>query len=295
MTTPLPAPSATGARIAGDRSQWLVAWLACVTVLYDAATAAPNPVLTVGVEVDGAGNLDDVVLHRLRPPHTYQQVKYAVDHSTPVSTEYLIRSAETGGPSILRKIAAAWRTLAVPGEPVQLAFGTKPAPQPAHPLVSVRDAVARRLLPPAPARDPHSHRGKARATWAGAAGLTEAELLDLLTVLDFDLARDRGHLEEMARLTMLVTGLRGDTDALAAGADWVAEQVVAGRRFLDREMIENAVESRALRAGPARAVVSVATLSPDPLAAHARHALEWVDLIDEPDAYPTLRPPPPAT
>ena len=67
---------------------------------------------------------------------------------------------------------------------------------------------------------------------------------------------------------MLVTGLRGDADALEAGADWVAEQVVAGRRLLDREMIEDAVKSRALRAGPARAVVSVATLSPDPLAVH---------------------------
>ena len=88
---------------------------------------------------------------------------------------------------------------------------------------------------------PRSARGKARAAWAQAAGLTEAELLDLLAVLDFDLARDRGHLEETVKLTMLVTGLRGDDEALAAGADWVAEQVVAGRRDLDLAAIENAV------------------------------------------------------
>ena len=37
--------------------------------------------------------------------------------------------------------------------------------------------------------------------------------------MDFDLARDGGHLEETTRLTMLVTGLHGDADALAAGAD----------------------------------------------------------------------------
>ena len=151
MTMPLPAPSATGVRIAGDRYQWLVAWLGCVTVLYDAATAAPNPVLTVGVEVDGAGNLDDVVLSRRRPPHAYKQVKYAVDHSTPVSTEYLTRPSATGGPSILRKIADAWRKLAAAGDPVELAIVTNRAPDPADPLVSARDARTRPAA--APGRD----------------------------------------------------------------------------------------------------------------------------------------------
>ena len=92
-------PSATGVRTGGDRFQWLVAWLACVTVLYDAATGAPNPVLTVGVEVDGAGNLDDVVIRRQRPPHTYQQVKYAVDNSTPISTDIPDPPSSTGGPT----------------------------------------------------------------------------------------------------------------------------------------------------------------------------------------------------
>jgi SMODS-associated and fused to various effectors sensor domain len=120
-------------------------------------------------------------------------------------------------------------------------------------------------------------------------------LLELLAVLDFDLSRDRSHLEETTRLTMLVTGLRGDAAALAAGEDLVAEQVVAGWRLLDCEMIESAVKSRGLRAGPARAVVSIATLSPDPLAAQARLALDWVDRFDGPDAYAKRRPKPPAT
>ena len=89
MTGPLPVPSASGARIAGDRYQWLVAWHACLTVLHDAATGASNPAVSVGVEVDDAGNLDDVVIRRRRPPHSYKQVKYAVDSRTPVNGEYL--------------------------------------------------------------------------------------------------------------------------------------------------------------------------------------------------------------
>ena len=291
----LPPPSATGVRTGGDRFQWLVAWLACVTVLYDAATGAPNPVLSVGVEVNGVGNLDDVVLYRQRPPHTYQQVKYAVNHSTPISTAYLTQPSSANGTPILRKIADAWRDLTKAGNPAELAIVTNRAPDPADPLVSARDARTRRLLPRAATGGPRSARGKTRAAWAQAAGLTEAELLDLLEVLEFDLARDRGHLEETTRLTMLVTGLRGDPQALAAGADWVAEQVVAGRRTLDRPMIENAVESRALRAGPARSVVSIATLKPDPLATQAQYALDWVGRFDGPDAYTKRRPKPPAT
>ena len=80
---PFPAPSASGVRVAGDRYQWLVAWQGCVTALHDAATAANNPVVSVGVEVDDAGNLDNVVIRRRRPPHSYKQVKYAVDSRSP--------------------------------------------------------------------------------------------------------------------------------------------------------------------------------------------------------------------
>ncbi|MFE2449894.1 hypothetical protein ACFXDF_49090, partial [Streptomyces sp. NPDC059426] len=78
----LPVPSSTAVRIAGDRYQWLAAWQGCVAAVRDAALRASNPVVAVGVEADDAGNLDDVVLYRQVPPHTYMQVKYAADSST---------------------------------------------------------------------------------------------------------------------------------------------------------------------------------------------------------------------
>jgi len=292
---PLPAPSATGVRIAGDRYQWLVAWQACVAVLHDADTGADNPVVSVGVEVDDAGNVDDVVIHRRRPPDSYKQVKYAVDSRTPVNTDYLTTPSRTGGPSILRKIATARRQLTNAGDPVELAIVTNRAPDPADPLISGRDARTRLLLPRAAEDGPQSARGRARAAWAKAADLTEAELLELLAVLDFDLARDRQHLEETVKLTMFAAGLRSDDAALAAGADWVAEQVAAGRRELDLDAIQQAVFTRALRAGPTRTIVSVATLTPDRLAAQAAYAIDWVDRFDGHDAYVKRRPKAPAT
>nr|WSZ11909.1 hypothetical protein OH837_00335 [Streptomyces canus] len=67
--------------------------------------------MAVGVEVDDAGNLDDVVLYRQAPPHTYTQVKYAADSSIPVNEDYLLKPGDRGGPSILQKMAQAWQQL----------------------------------------------------------------------------------------------------------------------------------------------------------------------------------------
>jgi hypothetical protein len=103
------------------------------------------------------------------------------------------------------------------------------------------------------------------------------------------------HPEETVKLTMFAAGLRSDDLALAAGADWVAEQVVAGRRELGLNAIQDAVSSRALRSGPARTIVSIATLTPDRLAAQAAYAIDGVDRFDGPDAYTKRRPKAPAT
>lgn len=103
------SPGRTGARIAGDMYQWLHVWEACLVALTDRVDGAANPVLSVGVEADGYENLDDVQLLRNQPPHFYSQVKYAVDASTPVSGDFLLKPTKSGGPSILAKIAVAAR------------------------------------------------------------------------------------------------------------------------------------------------------------------------------------------
>jgi hypothetical protein len=70
------------------------------------------------------------------------------------------------------------------------------------------------------------------------------------------------HLEETVKLTMFAAGLRSDDLALAAGADWVAEQVVAGQREFDLDAIQDAVSNRGLRAGPTRTIVSAGITGP---------------------------------
>src|SRR6185437_9146336 len=66
-------------------------------------------------------------------------------------------------------------------------------------------------------------------------------------------------------------------------------------RDLSLNDIQHAVTSRGLRSGPARTIVSIATLTPDRLATQAAHTIDWVDRFDGPDAYAKRRPKPPAT
>ncbi|WP_327181239.1 DNA/RNA helicase domain-containing protein [Streptomyces sp. NBC_01334] len=75
-----------------------------MTAVRDAELRDPKPVVAVGVEADGVGNMDDVVLYR-QALHTYMQVKYAADSSTPANKGYLLKPSDPGGPSTLRKLA----------------------------------------------------------------------------------------------------------------------------------------------------------------------------------------------
>lgn len=159
-------------------------------------SCAPNPVVAVGVEVDDAGNLDDVVLYRQAPPQPYMQVNYAADSSTPVKEDYLLKPSDRGGPSILRKMAQAGQQLTKDGAPVDLALPSNRSPDSEDPLVSLRDARTQLLVPKAAQQGPKSKKGQARTRWAEGAGLSEEMLLDLLRVLRFDLARDVMHLHE---------------------------------------------------------------------------------------------------
>ncbi|MEU4898719.1 SAVED domain-containing protein [Streptomyces sp. NPDC044780] len=291
----LPAPSSTGVRIAGDRYQWLVAWQGCVTAVRDEALRVPNPVVAVGIEVDGVGNVDDVVLYRQEPPHTYIQVKYAADSSSPVNEEYLLKPSDQGGPSILRKVAQAWQQLAGDGTPVDLVLLSNRSPDAGDPLISLRDSRTQLLVPKAAQQGPRSKKGHARSRWAAGIGLSEDELLDLLKVLRFDLSRDVMHLHEHLQMMMFAAGLRFDEQAMHAGADWVARQVADGQRTLSLADIRGTIRSQNPEAGSSRAVLSVATLKPDPMAEDADYAVDWVDRFEGASPYVKRRPLAPAT
>lgn len=293
--TPLPAPSRTGVRIAGDMYQWLFVWQGCVQVLRDAQIHPTNPVVKAGVEVDGVGNLDDIVLYRASPPNDYAQVKYAVDSQTPVCEEYLLAPSATNGPSVLAKIFHAWQGLVADGKPFHLRLISNRSPDPADPLVSLRDSRTQLLLPRAGSNGPASRTGQARRRWAAALATTEEELLRFLGDLKFEIARDPQHVLDLVEHLMTVAGLRHDEKAIDDGINWVARQVRDGHRHLDHTMIRQAVQDLDLNRGPARAILSIATLKPDPLKDEADHALDWTNRFHGNDPFSKRQPEPPAS
>jgi hypothetical protein len=273
----------------------LVAWQGCVTAVRDAALRVPNPVVAIGVEADGVGNVDDVILYRKEPLHTYIQVKYSADSSSPVNEDYLLRPSDQGGPSILRKVAQAWQKLTGDGAPVDLALLSNRSPDPGDPLISLRDSRTQLLVPKAAQQGPRSKKGLARSRWADGIGMSEENLLDLLKVLRFDLARDVVHLHEHLQMLMFAAGLRFDEEAMHAGADWVARQVADGQRRLSLTDVREAIRSLRLEIGSSRAVLSVATLKPDPMAKDADYAVDWAARFEGASPYVKRRPLAPAT
>lgn len=297
MTGPQSVTTATGVRIAGDHYQWVIAWAACVEVIRDRDSHMANPAIAVGVEVDDAGNLDDVVTYRCQAPHTFRQVKYAFDASTPVNQEYLTKPTAKNATSILRKLhLARLELLQKSGDaPLDLRLLTNRLPDPTDPLLQARDSRTGLLVPRGLRGGPRSKLGEARAAWATSIEVSENELIALLEDLHFDLGQDPQRVRERAQLLMLVTGLVDDQTAVRAGADWVASQVEAGVRRIEVSEIEKAVETLKLRAGPFRATLSVATLVPDPVADQAAHSIDWVDRFEGDDPYAKRHPQSPAT
>jgi hypothetical protein len=197
-------------------------------------------VITVGVETAGVGNLDDVVRWRRDPPHSYSQVKYAVDARILVGSEYLLKQSSSGGPSILSKIASAWRKLTKDGAPVQLALITNRSIDTNDPLTSRCDSRTLTLMPRAAEESPKALR-EARQEWAEEAGLTEAELLSLLEVLCFETGLSVPSVRKMVAAQMSAIGLPSQDKDLDAAADWVARQVRDGHTELDADAIDQAV------------------------------------------------------
>jgi SMODS-associated and fused to various effectors sensor domain len=297
VTGPLASPTATGVRIAGDRYQWLHVWRACLQVLRDGSgpMTPANPAIAVGVEADAAGNVDDVILYRQRPPHTYSQVKWAANASSPIGLDYLTEIQTAGGSSLLAKFAAAHALLAADGQRPDMVLRTNRNIDPSSVLLSGLDTRRQLLMPNAAKQGPRSARGKERAVWARSARVTEADLLRLLGDLRFETGYGLQLLEDNVTNLMAATGLRSDAPALLAATGWIAQLVINGTQRIELDTIRSAVADLNLSAGRIWATVSIATLKPDPIADQALYGLDWVDRFDGDDPYTRRRPKPPAT
>jgi hypothetical protein len=287
MTSPTPAAgpmSRSAVRRAGDAYQDLIAWSAVLL-----AIRPGSDVLQIEMEVNDAGNVDDVIIRPATSRHRYTQVKFAANSSTPVNTAYLTaRSA--GGSSLLEKFHRSWLLLRDhPGGTI-MELVTNRELDATDPLLKLCDGRTDLVMPAARLLSGNSETSKTLDSWAEHLGIERHELLAMLEQLVFRTGRKVSAEQERATALMLAAGLRADPTALRLGTDTIAEWVRQGRRILTRDELEAEVDALNLRATAPKAILLVQAIGRDPHPDDATVALDWVDLYDGDEPAQRRRP-----
>lgn len=287
MTTPRPAAgraSASGVRRGGDRFQDLFVWAAAMNVIRPTAEYTQ-----VEVEINGVGNVDDVVL-RGAPGSSdlYGQVKWATNPAELVNTDYLQKTDSDTSKSLLQKLFDSWTKVQTKETPPTLQLITNRALDGADPLLGHVDGRTDLLVPYAADASSRSSAGKALLQWAEHVGTSREQLLEMLAHLQFLTGRTVSAEESHVRTLMAVAGLDPSEEALERGLGIVGRWVVDGRRVATATDIHDAVDERGLRRVEPSALLVVQAIDADPHADEGTVTLDWVHLY-EPDQSPKMR------
>lgn len=282
--------SASGARIQGDDYQHLYAWWQALRLL-----TPRTDVTQVEVEALSAGNVDDVVVRRTSGPDEYTQVKYSVDASKPVSSEWFTtRGPGAGSKSPLERFMASWHLLKSKGMVPDLLLFTNRVLDPTDPVLKLRCGTTGTLGQRLATERPRSAARKAVAEWVKHTGVTEPELIELLCRLG--LKTDQGPWSDLVNVAsdrMGYAGLRtADTD-VEIGISVVRAMVKSGKRTLNRDELRAEIERRGLGGDNSYSTLVVEAIDRAPWSDAGQVRLDWVDLFagDEPRARRQLRDP----
>ncbi|MEV4348899.1 SAVED domain-containing protein [Actinoplanes sp. NPDC049596] len=289
MTAPRPAAgplSRVGALQSGFHYQNLIAWTAAMRVIQPG-----SPYNQLEIEVNDAGNVDDVILRAIADRHRYAQVKWAAKTADLINDAYLTVPPSKTGKALLTKFHASWKLLRRRDDaPPIMELTTNRALDPGDPLLSLVDGRTDCLNPLARLADPSSEAGRRIDDWAKLLKCDRDEVLAMLDALFFKVGLTVSSEEDRARTLMLANGLLCDKDALDRGVGLVAEWVREGRRVLSPEDIRTEVERVNLHADDPRGVLLVQAIKHDPHPEDATVDLDWVDLY-EGDSPPLRRRP----
>lgn len=286
MMNPRPASgpaSNSGVRRGGDRFQDLFVWDAAMQVIRPGSKFAQ-----VEVEINGVGNVDDVVLRSaVGAGDVYGQVKWATNPADLVNAEYL-KAQKGNGKSLLQKLYGSWKTLNVDGAVPTLQLITNRGLDRDDPLLGHVDGRTDLVVPYAADADPSSNAGRALWEWAAHVAATRDELLAMLSRLQFVTGRTITAEQASVMKSMALAGLDPSEDALERGLTIVGRWVVDGKRVVTPNDISEAVDQHALRRVGPSALLVVQAIDTDPHAHEATFALNWVHLFDG-DLPPGLR------
>lgn len=261
--------SASGARIAGDDLQFLVAWIEVLRALLPR-----SDVTAIAIEAQHAGNVDDVVVHHADAPDEYMQVKFAVDAKMLVNLDLLMKVEDSGSSSLIQKFHASWKTIGGRGRS-EMQLVTNRAPDPDDPLCSLlngRDSKLTYALERGTSRT-----NKARDELTEHLDITDKDLVEMLEHLTFRCGESYASLLRHAADLMNSLGMASDRPDVERGMGLVREWVAQGQRLLTVEDAVSAVDGLGLRREDPMPVFLVQAISEDAYPDEADVALNWVD------------------
>ena len=277
MTTPKPAvgrASASGVRRSGDSYQDLLAWAAAMRVIQ-----AGSDVHELEIEINGVGNVDDVVLRRTLRGDSLGQAKWSTTTASNVDEDFLTGQSRNGR-SLLQKFFDSYQLVRNPDRQPTLELLTNRGLDAAHPLLGHVDGRTDLLIPYAADAPPTGKASQALRAWANHVGGSRESVLEMLELLTFRTGLTVSSERDRAQVLMSAAGLRHDDAALAQGLAAVADWVRGGRRTLTPEDISSVVEGLDLYQGSPRAILLIQAIDRDPHPEDALEVLNWVDRHD---------------
>lgn len=272
MSQPERGPAASGARLLGDDYQHLLTWL------YAAQLVHRDPQVTrVELEKYGAGNIDDLVVHRRERPALYHQVKFTTQPGQPLTGDWFTK-APGGGSTPLQRFHASYTKLTVDGTAPEMVLHTNRQPAANDPVLECIDGSTELLLPKLALASPRSAAGKSRSGWAAHLGVEEEQLLEMLGSLRIRAAQASiNELKEHCRWVMDAVGMSATADCLDKGMLAARRWVQTGVRDIDGETISRLIEEQQLGSATPRATVLIQAIEHDMWPETATVALDWVD------------------
>ena len=156
-------------------------------------------------------------MRRTSGPDEYTQVKYSVDASKPVSSEWFTtRGPGAGSKSPLERFMASWHLLKSKGMVPDLLLFTNRVLDPTDPVLKLRCGTTGTLGQRLATERPRSAARKAVAEWVKHAGVTEPELMELLCRLG--LKTDQGPWSELGPSGVYATSRRRPRAASVGGS-----------------------------------------------------------------------------
>lgn len=272
-------PSPHGAAIAGDEFQHAYTLMHAMDLVKE-----DRGIVGIGIEVSGAGNVDDLVIRHAAGPASYHQVKFVMTQRELLTYRWFMEIPAGGGKSILKRFHESFVALTNPdGTRPEMTLVTNRGRDGNDPVLGHSDGRDDKLMPRLASIGADSMAGKALAEWAEHLGIDRAELHEMLSHLRI---RSDMHslttLKDLCRLSLESCGFRGGPEAVAACIGAIRDLVIAGQgrhSDIDRDQWEQIIRGLNLAAGEPSATLVVQVIDPHPGAATATASLDWIDLF----------------